>query len=108
MAHGFCNQYSRPRTKEEPLLEPSDAGGDPTWRWSFFPAQSIRIIKPIITNAISGQRGIFLDVLPAIQMSPDSHTDDCLHYCIPGPIDMWVRWIYAIIFEVNRLGEEIS
>ena len=102
MAHGSCRNFSRPRTKNEPLLEPSNAGGDPSWQWSFFPAQSARVIRPIILN--SRQRGIFLDIFPSMQLRPDSHTLDCLHYCVPGPIDMWVRWVYAIVYEVNRLG----
>jgi hypothetical protein len=29
---------------------------------------------------------------------------DCLHYCIPGPIDTWVE-MWAALLRLQRLGE---
>lgn len=108
MAHRGCREYSTPRARGEPLLEPSGGANEPpTWRWSFFPGQARRIVKPIVEDNRFVARGVVLDVLPAMQLRPDAHTDDCLHYCIPGPIDQWVRWVFAIIVEVDRLGVQV-
>lgn len=105
MAHGNCRSFQRPIARGEPLPEPSIAGGDASWRWDFFPAQSRRIVAPIVSDERYAARGVFLDVLPAMQQRPDAHSGDCLHYCIPGPVDQWVRWVYAIVAEVDRVGE---
>ena len=79
MAHGFCRNYTAPRLPSDPTLEPSVGGGDPGWRWDFFPGQSQRVVEPIVTNASFHARGIFLDVFRAMQQRPDAHTSDCLH-----------------------------
>ena len=104
MAHENCDLYLKPRAKDEPLLSPSDGNEPPSWRWSFFPRQSSRIVQPIVAYSRLQTRGIFLDVFPAMQQRPDGHTKDCLHYCVPGPIDQWVRWIFGVLHEIERRG----
>ena len=35
---------------------------------------------------------IIIDIMPSTSRRPDSHCvseNDCVHYCIPGPIDNW-------------------
>jgi hypothetical protein len=39
---------------------------------------------------------IFFDVYGSTSLRADAHAD-ALHYCLPGPIDNWVRYLYNIL-----------
>jgi len=56
---------------------------------------------------VHGMHWVFvLDVVPATSLRADSHmssTNDCLHYCAPGPIDMWVELLYNAILRALEL-----
>ena len=60
---------------------------------------------------------VVVDVDLATSLRVDSHpfrqslqglgaaaTEDCLHYCIPGPVDLWVE-MWAALLRLQRLGE---
>ena len=55
--------------------------------------------QPTLTAAILLQDpNIFiLDVVPATRLRHDSHPKlfDGLHYCVPGPVDFWVRYFLS-------------
>lgn len=51
---------------------------------------------------------IFLDVEPMSRLRADNHPGkqgtsteevDCLHWCIPGPLDTWAQLLYNVIFQ---------
>ena len=107
MGHGNCFDYEqRPRKRDEPLIEPSTNGSIVAHRWDYFPRQSARVVRPLIEANFS-QRGVYMDIFSAMQQRPDAHIapSDCLHYCIPGPADQWVRWTFGIIHEVDTLSQ---
>ena len=110
MGHGNCFDYEqRPRRRDEPLIEPSTDGSVVAHRWDYFPRQSLRVVRPLIEANLT-HRGVYMDIFPAMQQRPDAHAarGDCLHYCIPGPADQWVRWTFGIIQEVETLGKAFS
>ena len=102
MAHLNCNLYSVPQHEGESLFDPVDEPNHPEWHWKDFPSQSQRIVKPLLNNVPSA---FFLDIFPSVQRRPDQHTSasDCLHYCVPGPIDLWVQFVYAILDSIEQL-----
>jgi hypothetical protein len=95
MAHLNCSQYTAPDNSLD-SSNPQDAPDHPEWRWRDFPSQSARVARPLL---LPERRQFFLDVLELNQRRPDRHPGgvDCLHYCLPGPIDEWVRLIYAAL-----------
>lgn len=41
---------------------------------------------------------LYLDVYPSMVLRADGHaTEDGLHYCLPGPIDQWVVFLYNVL-----------
>jgi len=49
-----------------------------------------------------------LDVVPSMRFRSDSHSYDrkqgldCLHYCLPGPIDSWVEFLYNALRRIRK------
>jgi len=48
---------------------------------------------------------LFLDVSTSTKQRPDSHVSgtDCLHYCIPGPINEWALMHYTMLVGLDFL-----
>jgi len=59
-----------------------------------------------------------LDVTKAMLMRPDGHPgefwgnkwmkgyNDCVHWCLPGPIDMWSDLLFAVLQKEVRLAQQ--
>jgi hypothetical protein len=82
-----------------------DSDYQPGWHWDLLPQQNAA------TLAALPQGVHVLDVAPGVLLRQDSHPQfkygkrqrqDCLHYCLPGPIDTWVELFAAAV----RYGEE--
>ncbi|CAN0116813.1 unnamed protein product [Scytosiphon promiscuus] len=74
------------------------AGAPPTWQWPLFHDFNNRIEAAF--DSVEGWRR--LDAYTPTIFRADFHhvgdkQHDCLHYCIPGPIDHWVRLLYNIL-----------
>eukprot|EP00667_Euglena_gracilis_P012623 EG_transcript_12978 len=95
MAHHGCEKHRQP-LNDFPFL-PADHPQQPNWHWRDFPLQSQHLVRPLLHR---GQ--LYLDVLPLSQKRPDQHPGhgDCLHYCIPGPMDTWVLLLLATLQEL--------
>ena len=100
MAHNSCESYSIPDNIQH---KPADNPQHPEWYWKAFPLQNT-IWEDIITQPAHIGK-IFMDILPMSMKRPDQHPggDDCLHYCVPGPIDTWMLLLYSILFEIHQL-----
>lgn len=65
--------------------------------------------QPILSAAILIQDpDIFiLDVVPATKLRHDSHPNfhDGLHYCVPGPVDFWVRYFISSLELIYHSAE---
>ena len=76
------------------------------WGWKVFPWQSGRVILPLMQRLRAkppfskySHRFLYLDVFPSIKLRADQHPSDldCLHYCLPGPLDSWIIFLYNLI-----------
>ena len=96
------------------LHEPMPNKFKRNWHWEKFPKQSLlwenelqtRSANHTLERGLNQNHGIYANILPMSQKRPDGHCDniwDLLHYCIPGPIDMWVLYIYSIIVNIEEL-----
>lgn len=49
--------------------------------------------------------GIFLDMAAITDMRPDGHVggQDCLRYCIPGPMDTWAQILYHVFLASQNM-----
>eukprot|EP00667_Euglena_gracilis_P010670 EG_transcript_10866 len=69
--------------------------------WKEFPRQN-RLLEALIRARFPGV--LYLDVEQATSFRQDSHLSagDCLHYCIPGPLDHWVEAFAQLLWAVGR------
>eukprot|EP00667_Euglena_gracilis_P015255 EG_transcript_15847 len=61
-----------------------------------------QLVESLIRRSFPGI--LYWDVEQATAYRQDSHTqpNDCLHYCIPGPIDHWVESFGQLLWAVRR------
>ncbi|GJP29039.1 hypothetical protein CLOM_g41 [Closterium sp. NIES-68] len=82
--HKDCPKYHKPiETPQDPSTLP--------FNWDKFPHQNW------ISQPLAERLGMpFMDIERMMALRPDGHTGqlaklDCLHYCMPGPLDTWVQ-----------------
>lgn len=81
---------------------------DEGYQWASTRLQDSQIIRPIIqhlrsTNAHNASsRLIYLDILSSSRLFIGRHTPDCLHYCIPGPMESWITLVMNTIMAHNH------
>ncbi|CAN0425103.1 unnamed protein product [Ectocarpus sp. 12 AP-2014] len=76
------------------------ASGPHQYQWGRFPEYNAILEEAFLSNAADGWKE--LDAYTPTLLRPDFHlggdeNPDCLHYCIPGPIDHWVRLLYNML-----------
>lgn len=89
--HINCANYFGPAVPED---------GPHKYNWHKF-----KNINQICEEGFKSLRnGIILDVNTSTNLRPDMHVTkiDCLHYCVPGPIDNWVVYFYNILIILNK------
>ena len=66
----------------------------PSYKWNDF-----NVANEIFESVFSYDNWNILDAYTPTILRADSHigSGDCLHYCIPGPADLWVDFLYNII-----------
>ncbi|KAG1453925.1 hypothetical protein G6F56_007446 [Rhizopus delemar] len=60
--------------------------------------------RNLIAKAIvEGSGGVYVDLGALADLRPDGHVggQDCLRYCIPGPLDSWVHILYQIFLALE-------
>lgn len=79
--------------------------------WELRNAQVEEVKKLQEENQKGAKSFMLLDVTRAMMMRPDAHPgshsnnqwmkgyNDCLHWCLPGPIDMWNDLLFAVLKE---------
>ena len=86
-----------------PRLEPeagSDPAAAPTVQQTPYHWQQISEQNKAIASMLASDfpQVVLLDVHRSTVLRADSHREppwDCLHYCIPGPIDSWVELLFS-------------
>ena len=77
------------------------------YNWSNLRRQDLVMDALLASDHAYADYAFFMDVTVATGARPDSHkTDkkDCLHYCIPGPIDMWADLFANMVLYADKLG----
>ncbi|CAI7881564.1 unnamed protein product [Closterium sp. NIES-54] len=93
--HANCTQYWEPISKrQEPETLP--------YNWGDFVRQN-EMAREIVEAA----GAVYLDVDTMTALRADGHVGknrrykvDCLHYCLPGPIDLWTKMLYNVLLEL--------
>ncbi|XP_038984052.1 protein ALTERED XYLOGLUCAN 4-like [Phoenix dactylifera] len=79
--------------------------------WELRNAQVEEVKKLQVEKPKGAKHFMLLDVTRAMTMRPDAHPgshwnnkwmggyNDCLHWCLPGPIDMWNELLFALLKE---------
>lgn len=103
--HAKCSQYEEPQPVP---LAPSGQEGE--YEWHLF-HQFDLIWKDLLSsliqkNAKKDTRFEMFDITDMSNQRADSHSKpdaDCLHTCIPGPVDDWNRLLYhEIMKEITK------
>ena len=98
--HKDCDSYDRP-------LQDSRGQTSLPHNWGWFLHQN-SIVKPQVERV----GGVYMD-LDTITMaradghlgySWEKHRRDCLHFCMPGPMDTWVQLLHNMLLRYNRLA----
>lgn len=110
---GYCN-------KTNPLSSEIDIDlGGPEWELRNVQNAEIERARRKETKSNTDQKFWILDVTMAMLMRPDGHPgahwgnqwmkgiNDCLHWCLPGPIDVWNDWLLALVKMKARSSLEL-
>ncbi|KAI9492414.1 hypothetical protein BDB00DRAFT_828916 [Zychaea mexicana] len=90
IGHPHCNDatgpLSSPLTDEQLTKLP--------YGWS-----ELRRRNAMAREIVEAAGGIFVDLAALTDVRPDGHVggQDCLRYCIPGPLDTWAQILYNVL-----------
>ena len=90
--HANCGKYKEPAPPDPDVPPPE------RYHWDRFPHQN-----GISKRIVDASGSIFVDVASITRNRPDSHVDqgkDCLHYCLPGPIDTWTQVLFNVFHRI--------
>ena len=93
--HLNCSNY------KAPISQPLEQGSLP-WGWKHFAYHSALAEEEAV-----GVGAVYLDVLPMSSLRPDGYREvnrlnatDCLHYCVPGPVDGWAQLLLNVLLRL--------
>ena len=94
IGHPYCNDASSPLTG--PLT--NDELVKLPYGWS-----ELQRRNAMAREIVEAVGGIFVDLAALTDMRPDGHVggQDCLRYCIPGPLDTWAQVLYNVLLELE-------
>ncbi|XP_031094422.1 protein ALTERED XYLOGLUCAN 4-like [Ipomoea triloba] len=108
---GFCNR-TRGLSREE--VEGVGVGGVDDWEYRKIQVEEFERAKR--DGEKRGNRFGIIDVTRAMMMRPDGHPgefwgnrwmkghNDCLHWCLPGPIDTWNELLLQLLRNIKPFG----
>lgn len=81
--------------------------------FSFLPGtHDHSVMHPLVRAQAFGV--LYMDVDAATALRGDGHIQkedkswDCLHYCIPGPIDHWVNLLFNMFLVFNQTLQQVK
>ncbi|KAF2925967.1 xyloglucan O-acetyltransferase 3 isoform X2 [Oryza sativa Japonica Group] len=115
---GYCN---RTRPLEEDEVSPDSAA----WELRRVQREEVMRVKETAAAAAAAsgnaRRFEVLDVTKAMMLRADGHpgaaidkrwqkniVSDCLHWCMPGPVDMWNEMLLQRLTEISTLDQDAS
>ena len=123
--HYECKKYTEPTTERVPFLHSMNPQSKWDWLDSYDEyARNATISLVTSSGSSSGGSGssgiktpptssgssvpqmIYLDMSPLLYR-PDAHPkDDCLHYCAPGPLDLFPRLLLQRLYGLESSGNK--
>ncbi|KAI7900662.1 uncharacterized protein BX663DRAFT_152696 [Cokeromyces recurvatus] len=93
IGHPFCDDAHGPLQE---VLKDEELRKLP-YGWS-----EIKRRNAIAQAVVEAAGGVYLDLAAMIDLRPDGHVggQDCLRYCIPGPLDATVQILYHVFLEL--------
>lgn len=100
VAHENCKDAIAPEkaTKDGNF----DTNKNPAYNTNEILLQDEHIVRPLLSESLLNVT--LLNVTRSTMLRKDGHrvighkgTEDCLHYCEPGPIDSWVDLFYHLV-----------
>jgi hypothetical protein len=94
IGHPFCDDATepldKPLTDAERQLLP--------YGWSELARRNA-----MARAVVEGAGGVFIDLAALTDLRPDGHIggQDCLRYCIPGPLDSWAQILYNVFMALD-------
>lgn len=94
IGHPFCDDAT------EPLSKPLDDGDLKMLPHGWSELERRNAIAREIVEAAGG---VFIDLAKLTNVRPDGHIggQDCLRYCIPGPLDSWAQILYQVFLGLD-------
>ena len=92
--HWNCSQFVNAPPLSSPLPPAPAESRFHAFQWDKFQVQNALLRQMIESDDQLAFHVVVMDIACATNLRADSHRtnfDDCLHYCMPGPIDMWVE-----------------
>jgi hypothetical protein len=77
------------------------------YKWDYIKGEDIKVQQMLVEEM---PRVLILDVGHSTEYRSDSHSYDrvgnidCIHYCMPGPIDSWLTFLYNALLRVSDLA----
>ncbi|KAL6961051.1 hypothetical protein U1Q18_038814, partial [Sarracenia purpurea var. burkii] len=107
----------RASSGERESLIPSNSHMFPTV-WMYYLVQVEEFLEAKTEGEKSGLKFRLLDIMEAMRWRPDGHSNhyghlsetrfmlysDCLHWCLPGPIDTWNE----LLLQVLKMGDGLD
>ncbi|KAI8372775.1 uncharacterized protein BYT42DRAFT_577946 [Radiomyces spectabilis] len=89
IGHPYCDEADRPLKK--PLTD--EERRQLPFGWS-----EVQRRNAIARSIVEASGGLFVDLAAVTDLRPDGHVggQDCLRYCMPGPLDSWVHILYNV------------
>lgn len=89
IGHPYCNDASAPM----PAHLADDQLRKLPYGWSELSRRNA-----IARAVVEAAGGLFVDLAALTDVRPDGHVggQDCLRYCIPGPMDAWIHVLYNV------------
>ncbi|KAL2630627.1 hypothetical protein R1flu_015313 [Riccia fluitans] len=87
--HINCETYYRPLSERQNGSQLPD-----NYHWADFHRQN-----QLAAKIVEEFQYIYMDVETMLSLRADGHIDkgDCLHYCVPGPLDLSIQYLYNIL-----------
>lgn len=107
--HPFCGDFDKPfevADNYNQIVDNLYLNYNEIYHWERLADQN-----GFMTTAFESIKAITLDVNASTFFRPDSHANpnrDCLHYCVPGPVDNWVILFYNTLVKYSSFHSKSS
>lgn len=109
--HPGCDAHVHDVPLEQNVKYPNEANPKivihPEYHWDEILAQNADVHKLL---AMKYPQVLYVDVATSTMLRHDSHPsgDDCLHYCLAGPVDNWLVFHYNALLRLTGYIEEVE